>query len=194
MEICEECYGKIPFTRDTEIPFALGCYYDELICVCRYLGIIKDAVIKFKFFNKPYYYRAFGALMSQKIKKVTSMPDFDIIICVPLHSKKCKERGYNQAELISRALSRELSVPANFSLLTRIRNTKPQSLLPGDKRYQNVKDAFCVIEKDRIKGKKVMIVDDVLTTGNTLNECARVLKEAGAKWVTAVVIASGRNY
>lgn len=193
VDICNDCFKKIPFTDKMHISAEHGSCYDELICVCRYSGILKDALIKFKFYNKPGFYRALGVLLSKKIKEMTISSDFDIIIGVPLHNRKKRERGYNQSELISRVLSREIGIPVVSGLLKRIRDTQPQSLLPRHKRHLNVKGAFCLKEADKVADKAVLLVDDVLTTGSTLNECARVLKNAGAKKVTAAVIASGRN-
>lgn len=196
IDICRSCFNKISFidgiingnnTRQSNS----GCC-DYIICVCRYSGIIKDSLIRYKFFGKLSYYRTFARLLADKVNKMTNFNNFDIIISVPLHVNKEKIRGYNQSLLISKELSKRLGVPEYSRLLSRVRDTGSQSLLPKGKRYYNVKDAFKVCKTELIKGKTVLLVDDIMTTGNTIDECSRVLKAAGAKAVVGAVIATGR--
>jgi ComF family protein len=167
---------------------------DGIVCVCEYSGIIKHAVVRYKFYNKSSYYRTFAGLLADSVKKMTCGSKFDIIISVPLHRVKRRNRGYNQSLLISRVLSRKLGVPEGSKYLSRARNTDSQSLLSGEKRHINVLNAFRVDYADKVVGKDILLVDDVLTTGSTLNECCRVLKAAGAGRVVAAVIASGRKF
>jgi competence protein ComFC len=197
LQICSKCYKEIPFTGEDFIRTEgtgdnTGC--DGAICVCKYSGIIKDSLIRFKFYNKPGYYRTFAKLLSSRIMKVTDNRKFDIIISVPLHKNKELSRGYNQAYLISKALSKEISIPEFSYLLERSRPTDAQSLLGKGSRQENVRNAFRVTNKDMVKDKSVLIVDDIMTTGCTLDECSRMLKEAGAKSVIAAVVATGRKY
>lgn len=197
VEICSECMNKIPFFNNKffKLKNSIGLnYLDDVICLCHYSGIIKDCLIRFKFFNKASYYRTFGKLLSNKVKSMTDYRKFDIIISVPLHKSRLNKRGYNQSLLISKILSGETGIPEKSDILSRIKNTHSQSLLTRNERYENVRDAFKVNNINIIKNKCILIVDDILTTGNTLNECSRVLKEAGAKEVVAAVIASGRKY
>ena len=197
LNICDICYNKIPFNEE-DIIFApgsgesTGC--DGAICVCRYSGIIKDSLIRFKFYNKPGYYRTFANLLHSRIIKVTDSGKFDMVISVPLHKHKEFSRGYNQAYLISRALSREINLPECSFLLKRIRNTNAQSLLDRENRQENIRDAFKVTNYEKVKDKSILLIDDILTTGCTIDECSRMLKEAGVKSVTAAVVATGRKY
>ncbi len=192
--VCSECYSKIQFLPDIVYQMGREVYFDEVVCVSSYSGIVKDAIKRFKFEKKPWYYRAFGRLMAEKIKKVTSVSNFDIIISVPLHKSKYAVRGYNQAYLLSSFLSRELGIKEKSNIISRVKNTKVQSLLSKDERSLNIKHAFKVLRPNEVYGKRVLIIDDVLTTGGTLSECSRVLKESGAVKVTVAVIASGKNF
>jgi competence protein ComFC len=198
IDICEACYKKLPFFKDNTDDFytkvADSIDFDEIICLFEYSGIIKESIIRYKFFNKVYYYRTFAKFLSDKVKRVTTLSDFDMCISVPLFRKKEFERGYNQAYLISKVLSKELHIPEGSSSLERIKNTDAQSLLAKNQRVQNIKNAFQVKNPDRIKNKNILLVDDIFTTGSTIDECSRVLKAAGAKSVVAAVIASGRKY
>ncbi|MCX7841760.1 MAG: ComF family protein [Clostridia bacterium] len=197
MEVCKECYEKIPFTdshTDTMLRHSLtGC--DEVVCVCEYSGSVKEAIKRYKFSNKPCYHRIFAVLLEHKLKKVTDCRNFDIIVSVPLHKNKLRSRGYNQSQLIARELGRLLGVREDSAALVRVRDTQSQSLISNrDERHENVRDAFAVSDIEKVSLKSVLIIDDIMTTGSTLGECCRALKEAGAKKVTAAVIASGRKY
>ncbi|MFA6308766.1 MAG: ComF family protein [Clostridia bacterium] len=197
-EICKSCFGKISFT-DKNLYHTLlnkeeNNYCDGIVCVCEYSGIIKESLITYKFFNKPGHYRTFAHMLSQRLKEMTDCKGFDIIVSIPLHKKREYIRGYNQSKLISKALSKQLKIIEASFVLKRVFDTRTQSLLNRNLRKMNVKGAFRADYKDFIKGKTILLVDDILTTGNTINECCRVLKEAGAKKVFAAVIATGRKY
>lgn len=198
MEICNKCHDKIPFISES-INNSLKSsqdirYINNVICVCEYSGIVKEAIIKFKFENNPHFHRTFSKMLANKIKKMTNKSDFDIILSVPLYKDKQKNRGYNQSLLISKYLSKELSIPEMSVLLLKVKNTKSQSTLPRKERKNNIIDAFQVKNPEKIKGKRILIIDDIYTTGFTLNECSRVLKESGAESVVAAVIASGKKF
>ena len=139
------------------------------------------------------YYRVFARLLAEKIKETEILQNTDMILSVPLHRNKEQKRGYNQAYLIAKELGKLLETEEQSHVLKRIRNTESQSLLPKYKRKSNVKGAFLVVHPSKIKGKSILLVDDVMTTGSTLNECSRVLKEAGAEKVFVAVLATGRN-
>lgn len=194
IEICAACYGEIPFLNDRIIRPSSGQHFDGVICLCEYKGIVRQAIVGYKFFNKAAYYRAFALMLADKIKKMTRMLSFDIIISVPLHYEKQKARGYNQSYLISRVLGKETGIFEGSHLLSRVKNTESQSTLSRKERILNVENAFKVSSPEKIAGKRVLLIDDVLTTGSTLDECSKVLKLAGALEVVAVVVASGRKY
>lgn len=168
IEICSECYSKIPFMPENRYDKLKGFEYDsnwdDLICVCEYRDIIKDAIIRYKFFGKSSYYRAFGNLLAKRMYDLLNRYTFDIIMSVPLHNNKRKKRGYNQCKLITRLLSRKTGISEKTYLLKRVRKTKSQSLLTKDERYFNVKNAFKLTDKDKIKNKNVILLDDILTT------------------------------
>jgi len=112
--------------------------------------------------------------------------DFDVLVAVPLHRKRLRERGYNQAELLSRHLARSIGIPGK-SWLARPVETRAQSTLPREDRAGNVRRAF--VADRRVRGASVLLVDDVMTTGATLEASARALREAGARRVCAVTVA-----
>lgn len=127
--------------------------------------------------------------MIQAILKEEIYRNCNVIVPVPLHTTRTRERGYNQAELLGKELSVELNIPLVSDALIRVRATPSQTKLPSEERATNVKDAF-VVNKQRIeliKDKTILLVDDVLTTGATLNECARTLFKGDVKEVLGIV-------
>jgi ComF family protein len=113
----------------------------------------------------------------------------DVIIPVPLHRSRLRSRGFNQAVLLGELFSSRLSIPMQLDGLERIRPTEPQIELSAEDRRNNVKGAFAVKRPDRIQGKRILLLDDVMTTGSTVNECAKVLNKAGADAVIVATIA-----
>lgn len=121
-----------------------------------------------------------GPLLARTCLDTWSRADVDLIVAVPLHPTRRRERGYNQAELLARSLAREAALPFCGSALRRIRATVPQVGLSDPERSKNVHGAFCSEKPDLVKGKRILLVDDVMTTGSTLQSAAEALSEAGA--------------
>lgn len=114
-----------------------------------------------------------------------------IIIPVPLHRRRFNYRGYNQALLLAESVAKEFDLNIIQNCLLRIRNKKPQAELEKEKRMKNVQGVFKCLDSEKIKNKNIILIDDVYTTGATMNECARILKENGAKKVIGLAIARG---
>ena len=116
--------------------------------------------------------------------------DGQIIIPVPLHKKRLRERTYNQAELVAKGIAHHFNLPMRADVLKRIKNTSPQTEISDHHaRRENVKNAFACAKPEAVKGKTIILVDDVATTGATLNECGRALRQSGARSVIAFVVA-----
>jgi competence protein ComFC len=190
-EICNNCIKDISFFgRSTNV--RREDRFDSLSVLFSYEGIIKKSLQNFKFHDKPAYFRAYASLLVERIRKDTNLDKVDMLMAVPLHRSRLISRGYNQSRLISRYIARQTGKPDMSKIIVRTRKTEVQSKVAGPHREANVLNAFRVKCNDRIKGKTILIIDDILTTGSTINECCRVLKEAGAKTVHAAVVASGR--
>jgi len=110
-------------------------------------------------------------------------------VAVPLHDKKLKKRGFNQAEIVAKIVAKKRGMELIEGVLVKIKNTPPQTSLVAEERKKNVRDTFGIQKAERIKGKFILLVDDVYTTGSTIRECSSVLKEAGAKEVRALTLA-----
>ncbi|NMB60982.1 MAG: ComF family protein [Chloroflexi bacterium] len=112
----------------------------------------------------------------------------DCLIPVPLSKKRLKQRGYNQVVLWGIPLGKVLGIPFNTTILTQTKETASQVSLSAEERWKNIRGAFSV-DIDQVEGKDILILDDVITTGATLDECARVLRKAGARKISALTIA-----
>jgi ComF family protein len=115
--------------------------------------------------------------------------DYSLIIPVPLHIKKLRKRGFNQSIILADPLGKKWQIPVNFSLLKRSKFTLSQTGLDKKERERNIKGAFEVRDKEKIAGRNIILIDDVYTTGATLNECAKTLTKAGAKKVAVLTLA-----
>jgi ComF family protein len=149
-------------------------------------GALKKAINLFKFhginrLSKP---------LSEKIFHM-QLPQADMILPVPLYKTRLRERGFNQSALLSKYVANHLKVPLNLYSLIRNRDTRPQVGLSAKERKKNIKDAFEVHEEEKIKGRRVMLIDDVFTTGATVRECSRVLRNSGAHEVFVITLSHG---
>jgi ComF family protein len=160
----------------------------SIIVACSYQSpVVKEIIHSFKYLGMTEFSEYCADLVSQRLSKI-KMPKNLVIVPVPLHRYRCRQRGFNQAELIARSLSEKLKVSGGDAL-ARIKKTKNQVGLFRDQRLINLTGAFSCVDQELILGKNILLVDDVVTTGSTLNECAKVLKQAGAKSVIGVVVA-----
>lgn len=194
IEVCDDCNEKIDYYQSdwinsNELELT---YCNKGLCVSSYSGIVKDKLIYYKFNKKPYLFRGFAQLLIKKIKSVNLDELYDIIISVPISKSRLSIRGYNQSYLMSKYIAKILGKPDKSHLLIKNVDTKVQSLLRKDERYHNVKGVFKITDNQEIIGKKILIIDDILTTGNTVEECSKVLLENGAIKVYVACIASGK--
>lgn len=162
-------------------------YWDKLIYVFDYRGIVRKTILQYKFNSKPYLsnFFAYEILKSKKVYEI--LKSCDIIVPVPMDKKKRNERGYNQTELITKIIEEKSGIKEE-KILLKTKATKTQSLLAIHERKQNVENAFCIKNLEIVKNKKIIILDDIYTTGATVNELSKLLKEAGAKSVFVLVI------
>jgi len=166
-------------------------YYAKVYSACEYSGIIRQKLLDFKFSGKKELSRVFAWLIIRKLQ-MTNKKFFDIIISVPMHETSVRKRGYNQSELIAEHIASYYSTPLVVKNLVKTRETLAQSKLDKKDRIQNLKDAFKTTSKKELVGKKILLVDDILTTGSTVNECSKVLIESGAKEVFVATAATGK--
>ncbi len=155
-----------------------------------YDGIIKEKIIQYKFKDKAYLNEMFVNFIVKNKKICGFLKNYDIIIPTPISKSRKKIRGYNQTELIARKICDKTNI-LHFEkdILIKTKNIVPQSTLTRKERQQNVQNAYDVINTEKIQDKKVLLFDDVYTTGSTVNECSRMLKMSGASMVDVLTIA-----
>lgn len=207
--ICAGCLQKInflssPLCTTCGAPFATEGGMDHTCGACvlhppSYIsrsaasleGPVQDLVHSFKYGNRVHLCQPLGLLLADSLQPFRMEIQPDMIIPVPLHRKRLRQRGFNQSQLIGEVLKKRWKVPLEIGNLRRIRWTEPQTTLHAKERVRNVAGAFSVRAPELIEGKRVLLVDDVLTTGSTLRECAEALQDAGAAAVFAVTVARG---
>lgn len=177
---CEDCLRKRPFYDAARAPY---CYE----------GGIMEAIHQFKYAGKSHLAQSLGPLLTSFARRWMNKTDGYLMMPVPLHPRKLRERGFNQSLLLARYAAPLLGTELDFLSLRRIRYTQPQTGLKSEERRKNVRKAFEITDKKALKGRTIFLVDDVTTTGNTLNECARILKRAGSKEVFCLVLAMTRR-
>lgn len=159
-------------------------YFDELLCLFPYKGILKSRMLQLKFYGYQYIAKTFGEILAHKMEQKNIKAD--CIIPVPISKSRKFERGFNQSECIAKYMSELTGVPLYRKVLIKTKNNFQQSSLNLLERANNVKNVYSVQNIDEIKGKTVIVFDDIYTTGATINECAKVLKHAGASIVIAM--------
>ena len=184
-DFCNDCKNNItPYTGDS-VPHGL----DGFAAYCEYDHNIDDAILHFKKDPDGNSYYAFACGIAEALRKNGIIPDIDMIVPIPITKAKMKSRGYNQTELIARELRFLIDKPYE-NLLMKIRDTKDQKNMLGKDRSENVKDVFAVDPRvSDLTGKRLLVIDDVCTTGSTLSEAAKVLKTGGAAKVYAAAFA-----
>ncbi|HHE67490.1 MAG TPA: ComF family protein [Candidatus Parcubacteria bacterium] len=210
---CQDCLSLIETSRAQYCPFCkkpkivsgeIKCLFcqknkslDSLFAAASYQNpLLKRAIFLLKY--KPFV-KELAKPLSFLIIKHFQLLDYPpsflrnkngfVLIAVPLSKKKLKKRGFNQSEEIAKELSRFLEIPLYNKVLLKTRETLSQTGLNKEERIKNVEGAFLVQNKEKIENKKVLLVDDVFTTGATMEECAKVLKKAGAERVIGVALA-----
>ncbi len=178
---CGDCAQRRPaFVRAR----ALGAYE----------GVLRDAVHQFKYRDRPQLALPLGRLLAESARAQSPALNglrFDALLPVPMHQARQRVRGYNQAERLARVVGAELGLPLPEGVLTRARAARAQVGMAAGERRTNLVGAFAVCRPEWVQGKTLLLIDDVMTTGSSLHECAVVLKVAGAEAVYALTLAAG---
>lgn len=183
--ICDECFSSLKRTVSTR-SFAAIKTAEYIISPFYYKDKLRNSILSFKFRSCYAYGEIYARLMYEELKDLEYLRDFDAVIPVPLSKKRMTERGYNQAALVAEPFAKLFEIDYYDDVLERIRNTKRQSGLIGKARVNNVLGAFSAAN---ITGKRILLFDDICTTGYTIEECAKTLKSAGAKEIIGITLA-----
>lgn len=164
-------------------------HFENHYYIFKYDNLIRKLIIDYKFNEKPYLYRSFLEFLNNYQKEYIQFKIYDIIIPVPISKKRKKERGYNQSLLIARKISSKEKIKLGDKVISKVKNNNTQSKLNKEERAENVKNVYKITSNKEIINKNILLIDDIYTTGATLNECSRMLKKAGAKKIDVLTIA-----
>ncbi len=185
--MCYECYQLIHFNLQPKNSNLINQgSLDQVLILAVYQPPISQLIKALKYQHT----RAAGKMLAQLLFLHINFPEFDLITSAPISKKRLNERGFNQAQLIAEELASKLNKPFK-KLLKKIKDTKKQARSSFQQRLSNLSDCFRVESpyRDFVKNKTILIIDDVISTGSTLNECAKTLKASGAKQVIGVALA-----
>jgi ComF family protein len=203
--LCLHCYNALPFISEHHclkcgIPLRMiedgpNCeeckdthhYFDRAISVVQYEEDVKKLIYKLKYSHHTYLARIMGAMMAHKLKE--ECISIDLILPVPLYKGKEIERGFNQSALLGKYIANEINIPLNTDALIRVKNTKVMHSLTKRERHENVQDAFKVVDVWVIMDRNILLIDDIFTTGSTVNVCSQLLLSSGAKSITVLTFA-----
>ncbi len=214
---CDTCYEKLSPVgnctcfqcgkpvADESVEFCFDCAkkprsFERGYAAFMYEDVIRESMMGFKFLDKPwrgtFFASEFVKMHGSDIEKHRP----EILVPVPLHPRKMRDRGYNQAGILAEEIGRLLGIPVNTKLLRRNRSTVAQKKLNDVERLRNLREAFSVNEKEAarilpmLRNKTVLLVDDIYTTGSTMEACTRVLMDCGMKHVVCGTICIGSGY
>jgi ComF family protein len=206
--VCIQCWSKI---KRNSPPFCRRCgrhlkdpskdicglcqdknyYFDRAFSACIYEGVLKELIHQFKYSDKEYLGNILSELLIDFIKQYNiPLEAFDFLIPVPLHKRKLREREFNQAEILAQSLACAFNLVLSKDALLRIRDTATQTELKENERLKNVEGCFMVNPGVELKGKDILLIDDLLTTGATCSQAAYALKKAGCNQVIVMTLAN----
>lgn len=176
-EYCSDCerYPKI---------------YKRCYPLFNYIEPVKGSILAVKYRNRREYCDYYGSAMAEMLCDTVRRNGIDVLVPVPVHRHKLKNRGYNQAQILAEAVGRHLAIPVCTDMLLRLEDTRPQKELDNLQRANNMKNAFGAGKSHR-NYRRIMIIDDIYTTGATMDTCARILMEMGAEAVYGAVVCIG---
>jgi ComF family protein len=205
---CGACFSKIHFIQSSlcprcGIPFAGAdggshlcgdcivskAVYSAARAVGRYESTLLEAIHRFKYNGRISIGEVLGKLMAEFVYPAFNIRDYSLIMPVPLHPKRLRERGFNQSVVLAKEVSKRLHISLDFMTLRRHIYTDPQISLGKKEREVNVRGAFSVTDSAKVKGQEIILVDDVYTSGSTVKECARVLMKNRADRVAVLTLA-----
>ena len=181
---CESCLSSL--TGDVRV--RMGSWFSLCVVPMDYAGPVRDAILRFKFEDQPGYATAFGRILAESIREHLA-GEYDLITWVPVSARRLRKRGYDQAMLLAMAAALELQDVAVETLEKQADNPAQSAMQSAEARRSNVLGAYRVPDPELVAGKRVLLIDDIITTGATLEEASHTLRQAGAAKVLAAALA-----
>lgn len=209
-KICRECEKSVKLIREPKCQkcgkalntderiYCNDCknrkrHFEQGVAVFEHQGKLRESIYRFKYDNARFYAQYYAEETVKMYGTLFRKWKIDAIVPVPVHKVRELKRGYNQALVFAEAVAERVDIPVEKRLMIRTKNTVPQKELEGNMRYLNLQNAFAV-DCERIKGiQNILLVDDIFTTGSTVDACSAILKKAGAKKVYVLCISAGMD-
>lgn len=189
--LCDKCYKIL----ENDAKFSIEKFekleneFDEHIYMFKYEGVIRRIILQYKFQEKSYIYKTIVNFLLKNKKMFEIIKTYDTIVPVPISRKRKKTRGYNQSYLIAKDLANIIGIKLENRVLFKTKNIIEQSKLNKEDRLENIKDVYEIKNAKKVLNKKILLFDDIYTTGSTANECCRILKKANPDKIGVLTIA-----
>lgn len=188
--MCKKCAASI--SRTNKGGAQSGDFFSVCVSPLYYEKAVRDAILRFKFNDTTVYADIFGKLIAECVEE-NLKGRYDLITWIPLSVKRLKKRGYDQAMLLAMSAALKLDDVA-VELLRKHTDVPAQSGVgPAEKRRANISGVYCVVDEELVRGKRILLIDDIITTGSTISECAKTLKYSGAKEIVCCTLARTRE-
>lgn len=197
--LCIKCQKQLEKQSKFQVEQKISYYFQEHLYIFEYQGMIRKMLIDYKFQEKSYLYKTIVKFLLKNKKFFQNLESYNTIVPVPISRKRYKERGYNQSELIAKELAMELSkmrkMDSNFEIkynnncLFKTKNIIEQSKLNQEERQENIQGVYELCNEKELFEKSILLIDDIYTTGSTVNECSKILSRANPKKIGVLTIA-----
>ena len=189
--LCKKCYKIL----EGQAEFGIQKYknnemeFNEHLYVFKYEGVVRRSILKYKFKDKSYLYKTFVNFLLKNEKFFEIIKSYDTIIPVPISKKRQNERGYNQSYLLAKEIAIKTGIKIDMNCLFKTKNIIEQSKLNKEDRMENIQGVYELRNSKHLNNKKIILLDDIYTTGSTVNECCIILKEANPNKIGVLTIA-----
>lgn len=189
--LCHKCQKQLELHAKFKVESNqnMDYYFQKHLYIFEYQGMIRKVILKYKFNDKSYLYKTMVNFLLKNEKFFQILKSYDTIISVPISKKRRKERGYNQSELIAKEIAKNLSIEYNNRCLFKVKNIIEQSKLNKEERQRNIQGVYKLYNQKLLQDKKILLIDDIYTTGSTVNECSRILRQAQPKVIDILTLA-----
>lgn len=187
--LCNKCKKHLETQAKFSIDKYENNYFRQHLYIFEYQGMIRKVILDYKFNDKSYLYKTIVNFLLKNEKFFKILKSYDTIIPAPINKKRNKQRGYNQSYLLSKEIAKSIGITLESNCLYKTKNIIEQSKLNKEERQRNIQGAYELIHPERLKNKKILLLDDIYTTGSTANECCKVLSTANPKEIDVFTIA-----
>ncbi len=189
--LCNKCQKQLQAQAKFKIEKNLNSnyYFQEHLYIFEYQGMIRKVILNYKFNDKSYLYKTIVNFLLKNEKFFPILKSYDTIMPVPISQKRRKERGYNQSELMAKEIAKKLTKEYNNQCLFKTKHIIEQSKLNKEERQRNIQGVYELYHPKMLQGKKILLIDDIYTTGNTVKECCKMISQAKPKKIGVLTLA-----